>query len=131
MNIQDLKKKFLLDDAQVQQHLDALVDKVRPFCAIDATGNVHFEPGTRTLKTRDKVFLALAARYIGAKLQIGNAETAEVADLKSWLGIPDNQLRARCNELLKESYIASGERGSFSVLPHRIEMYVDSLARVN
>ena len=66
MSIEEIKKKFIIDDDALKTRLGPIATKALQHCVLDAKGNVHFNDPKLT--PRQKLRLTLAARAIGAQM---------------------------------------------------------------
>lgn len=126
MNIDDLKKKFIVDDDILKTRLETIVDKAVKHCIIDKKGNVHFNDSK--LKSREKMKLTLAARALAAQMDDKISSNVTVDELVASTGLPKDQVRARAAELVKAKVAHSPKAGVYAALPHRVEALVDSIA---
>ena len=60
MSIEEIKKKFIVDDDALKTRLEAIAVKALERCVLDTKGNVHFS--NKKLTPREKLRLTLAAR---------------------------------------------------------------------
>jgi hypothetical protein len=113
----------------VKERLEPLVTTALDHCVVADNGTVHVT--SRQLGPKDKIRLVLAARSLAAQLSDDISSDVSVRDLALSTGIPENQIRARANELLKERFATSARRGFYVANPHRIEPFLNSLPRQN
>jgi hypothetical protein len=92
MSIEDIRKKFIVDDDALKSRLEAIAAKALQLCVLDRKGNVHFS--NSKLTPRERLRLTLAARAIGAQLDDKLKAEVSVDDLSANTGLPKNQVRA-------------------------------------
>ncbi len=127
MSIEDLKKKFIVDDDALKGRLEEIATKALQFCVLDRKGNVHFN--NSKLGPREKLRLTLAARTIASQLDETVSAEVSVADLVSNSGLPKDQVYARAAELVKDKSVTSPKKGFYKAVPHKVEALLDSVAK--
>jgi len=126
MELEELKKKFLVDEGTLKANLEPILSKVLKHCVCDKKGQVHILG--RGLSGRNQTMMILAARAIASQLDEKISARVSIEDLTAYTGLPRNQVRARCKELLDSRFAVSPERGSYQAVFHRIEAFLDSLS---
>jgi len=127
MSIEELRSKFIVSDDVLKARIEALVEKALNHCLVAEDGLVHIMD--KALPAKDKIKLVLVARALAAQLDEKFDSNVSVDDLVRSLGIEPNQLRARANEIVKERFARSIERGVYAANPHRIEGFLESLSQ--
>ena len=127
MQRDELKRKFIIDENELKARLDTLVAKATRHCRIDNKGRVYFEK--KKLTGKDKIKLALAARAIASELDSKFSPDITISELAQYVGLPENQVRARCTEIVAEHYADSPARGVFRAVFGKIEMTLDSISQ--
>jgi len=127
MSKEELKRKFIVSIDVLKERLEPLVTKALDHCVVADNGTVHVT--SKHLGPKDRIRLVLAARSLAAQLTDDMSPEVSVRDLVSSTGIPENQIRARANELVKERFATSAKRGLYVANPHRIEPFLGSLSR--
>jgi hypothetical protein len=127
MSIEELKKKFIVDDDALKTRLEAITTKALELCSVDKKGNIHFN--NKKLTPREKLRLTLAARAIGAQLDNTVKSEVSVQELSANSGLPDAQVSARAAELVKERLATSPKRGFYEAVPHKVEALIDSVSK--
>lgn len=127
MSIEELKKKFIVDDDALKSRLEAIATKALEHCVVDKKGNVHFN--NPKLTPREKLRLTLAARAVAAQMDETLKSEVSVAELSANSGLPEDQVRARAAELTKERLVSSPKRGFYAAVPHKVEALIDSLSK--
>lgn len=127
MSLEDLKRRFILEQDVLKSRLEAVVEKALPYCVTDQGGQVRL--AAEGLPSKDQVMLVLAARTIASQLDPGISAEVNVAEISKFAGLPDNQVRARGNELIKARLAESTKPGVYKAVAHKVEGFLDSLAR--
>jgi hypothetical protein len=125
MNIEDLKKKFIVDDDVLKTRLEDIVEKALIHCKIDKKGQVLIT--NSKLSTKDRLCLVLSARAIAAQLDPSISADVTVTDIGTYLGLPTNQVRARGNDAIKAKFAEAPAPGIYRAVPHKIETFLDSI----
>jgi hypothetical protein len=126
MGIEELKREFLVDEDVLKVRLEPLVRKALQHGKIDKQGQVLIT--NESLSAKDRIMFALAARAIGTELEPAISASVSAAELVKYTGLPANQVRARCTELVESRLVESPERGVYRVVPHKIEAFLDGLS---
>lgn len=127
MSIEELKKKFIVDDDALKSRLEAIATKAVEQCAVDKKGNVHFN--NPKLNPREKLRLTLAARAIASQLDSTISGEVSVAELSANSGLPKDQVYARAAELVKQKSVISPKKGFYAAVAHKVESLIDSVAK--
>ena len=127
MSIEELKKKFIVDDDVLRNRLEAIATKALAHCVVDKKGAVHFN--NPKLSAKEKVQLTLAARAIASQMDSGVSADVSVAELSENCGIPQNQVYARAADLINEKSATAPKKGYYAAVPHRVEVLLDSIAK--
>ena len=126
MGIEELKKKFIVDQDVLKARLEPIVAKALKYCLIDKNGQVLITQAK--MPGRDQVMLVLSARAIASQLESKIAAETNVAEIAKYTGLPENQIRARGKELIEKKFAESPKPGIYCALSHKIESFLDSLA---
>jgi hypothetical protein len=125
MNIEELKKQFIVDEDVLKARLEPIVAKALAHCRLDKNGQVLItDPG---LSGKEQVKLALAARAIGSQMDSGISADVSVAEISKFTGLPGNQVRARGKDAIEDRFAQSPKTGVYRALPHKVEAFLDSL----
>lgn len=127
MNKEELRKRFIVGLDVLKERLEPLVTTALDYCVVAENGTVHIT--SKQLGPKDKIRLVLAARALAAQLSEEMSPEVSVRELAVSTGIPENQIRARANELLRERFATSNRRGFYVASSHRIEPFLESLPR--
>lgn len=126
MSLDELKKKFIVDQDVLRARLEPVVEKALKYCLIDKNGQVHITQGK--MAGRDQVMLVLTARAIASQLESQISAEINVGDISKYTGLPENQVRARGKDLIEGKFVESPRPGVYRAFPHKIETFLDSLA---
>jgi hypothetical protein len=129
MTLEELKKQFVVDEDALRARLEPVVEKALRHCRIDKAGQVQIF--NRRLSTKDQVKLTLAARAIGAQLDSQISAGVTIAHIAKFTGLPENQIRARANDAIKDKFAESPEAGVFRAISNKIEPFLDGIAVVD
>jgi hypothetical protein len=127
MNIEELKKQFIVDDDVLRTRLEPIVAKALAHCRIDKKGQVLIT--SPKLSAGEQVRLTLAARAIGSQMDPALSADVTVPEISKFTGLPANQVRARGNEAIKDKFAESPKAGVYRAMPHKIEPFIDGLSR--
>lgn len=127
MSIEDLKKKFIVDDDVLKNRLEEIATKALQLCVLDKRGNVHFN--NSKLSPREKLRVTLAARAIASQLDETVSDEVSVSELATNSGLPKDQVYARAAELVKDKSVTSPKKGFYKAVPHKVEALLDSVTK--
>jgi hypothetical protein len=127
MSIEELKKKFIVDDDVLKNRLEAIATKALAHCVVDKKGTVHFNDPKLTAK--EKLKLTLAARAIASQMAPGMRAEVSVGELSDNCGIPKDQVYARAADLINEKSATSPKKGYYTAVPHKVEALLDSIGK--
>lgn len=125
MSLEELKRKFILDDAEVKRNLESVVEEALQYCFVDKGGRVHVKD--QNLPGKIRVQLALAARAIAGQLDSTFSPEMTVEEIGEAAGLPANQARARLSQLVDEHFAESASRGRYSANVHRVTRFFEGL----
>jgi hypothetical protein len=125
MTKEELKRKFIVGADALKDRIEELVTKALVHCVVGENGIVHVS--SKSLSTKDRIKLVLTARSLAAQLTDNLAAEVSVSELVVSTGLPENQVRARANDLVKERFANSSKRGVYIANAHKIEAFLDSL----
>lgn len=125
MNIEDLRKQFIVDEDVLKSRLEALVGKALKHCRTDSQGQVLIM--SRSLSGRDQLKLVLAARAIAAQLDSSISPDVSVSEIGRYTGLPANQIRARGKEAVEDKFAEATGRGRYRAVPYKLEAFLDGL----
>jgi hypothetical protein len=126
MNIEELRKQFIVDEDVLKVRLEPLVASALRHCRIDKNGQVLAT--SSNLSGRDQVKLVLAARAVAAQLDENIRAEVTVAEIEKYTGLPGNQVRARGKECIEEKFATSSGAGVYRAIPHKIEVFLENLS---
>jgi hypothetical protein len=126
MNIEELKKQFIVEGDVLKERLEPLVSQALKHCRIDKSGQVLITDPQ--LSGRDQVKLVLAARAIAAQFDDNIRPEVSVVEIGKCTGLPANQIRARGKESIEDKFAESSAAGVYRAIPHKIEAFLDNLS---
>jgi hypothetical protein len=127
VNIEELKRQFIVDDDVLKARLEPIVVKALAHCRIDKKGQVLIT--NDNLSGGEKIRLTLAARAIGSQMDPAVPADVTVGEITKFTGLPANQVRARGKDAIKEKFAESSKAGTYRAMPHKIEAFLDGLSR--
>lgn len=125
MSLEELKRKFIVDEDTLRTKLEALVHKASTHCVVDTKGGIHIN--NSNLKGRDRLKLALAARALAARLDDRISAEVSVPELVTATGLPANQVRARATEIVEGHFAETVTKGVYRANAHRVEQFITEL----
>jgi hypothetical protein len=125
MSIEELKRQFLVDGDVLKMRLEPIVSKALRHCKTDRNGQVLIS--NNNLSSKQQVILILAARAVASQLDSTISAEVTVAEIHRYTGLPENQVRARGNEAIKDKFAESPKPGSYRAVAHKIEVFIDGL----
>lgn len=125
MTLDELRQRFIVDEATVKKDLEALVSRVLVHARVDTKGRVLLN--NPKLPGITKVKLSLAARTIASQLEASFVPTMSVEEVAEATGLPANQARARLSQAVEEGFAETPERGAYRAKAHRIVGFLDDL----
>lgn len=126
MDLEKLREEFFVSTDLAEEDLAHLIQVMRPFCAVDRSGNV--EVRRDGLSARQQIKLVLAARLVAHKLSESISEELDADDLSECTGLPKNQTAARAKECVDEGFAKRGARGSYKACPGRLKGFFRELS---
>jgi hypothetical protein len=129
MELEQLKKQFLVDEEALTAKLEPILAEALKYCVCDKKGHVLIL--TRGLSGRNQTMMVLAARAIASQLDSKISPQVSVEEIVAFTGLPRNQVRARGKELLESRFAVSPARGVYQAVFHRVEAFLDSLSQAS
>jgi hypothetical protein len=126
MSIDDLRKKFLVDEDLDEERLGALITKLLPICVVDKKGVVRIKRSG--LPGRALVKIVLVARLVAHKLDESIPDELDAASLAANTGMPKNQVAARAKEVADEGFADRTVRGNYRARLWKVGTFLDELA---
>src|SRR5579863_7259998 len=102
MNIEELKKQFIVDEDVLKARLEPIVVKALAHCRIDKNGQVLIT--NAKLSGKQQVWLTLAARAIGSQMDSTISPQVSVVEISKFTGLPANQVRARGKDAIENKF---------------------------
>jgi hypothetical protein len=129
MSLDELRDKFIVDEDVLKARLESIIEKALKHCVVDRNGQVHVD--SADLSARDRIMLVLAARAIASQLEAGIAAEVTVGEISKFTALPENQVRARGKELIKDKLVESTRPGVYAAIAFKVEKFLDSLPARN
>jgi len=126
MKIDELKRKFIVDEDLLKAHLEPLVEKALLHCKIDQTGRVLIT--NSELSGREQVMITLVARALAHQLDTQISEEVSTQEICNITTLPENQVRARVNDLIKTKLAQSPKPGVYKAAAYKIEAFLDEIS---
>lgn len=131
-SLEELRKNFIMDEDAEQLNVERLIERLSKFCKIDINGYLFVNDKSiiQKLTIKDKIMLALSARFLANKLQekLGQTPTisAEVSseELTKFFSDKKEVIQARAKELKDDGKILVKERGSYAIYPFQIDDFI-------
>jgi len=126
MDKDELKKKFIVGAEVLRDRIETLVEKALKHCVVGENGTVHIS--SKGMGAKNQIKVVLTARSLASQLTNDISATVTIDDLVASTGLPENQIRARANELVKEHFATSPQKGIYLANAHKVEPFLDSLS---
>lgn len=127
MTKEELRKKFIVGTDVLKARIEDVATKALEHCVVGEDGTVHIE--TKALPAKSQIKLVLAARSVASQLDDSLSADVNVSELARSTGLPENQIRARATDAVKERFATSRKQGVYAANPHKIEAFLDSLKK--
>ena len=124
--LNELKRTFIIDaKSYAKERIPVMVKRLLPFCRITPEGTVYFTRKDLTHKNRIK--LALTARFLGSKLDDNIPPYATGDELAKIIGMPNANTNARISEALADGEIMREQKNKYAVIPAYIEKILEKI----
>lgn len=123
MNIEELKKQFIVDDDVLKTRLEPIVTKALAHCRIDKNGQVLIT--NKNLSGKEQVKLVLAARAIASQMDSSISPEVGADEISRFTGLPANQVRARVKDAIEDRFAQSPKAGVYRALSYKVEGLLD------
>jgi hypothetical protein len=125
--MEDIKKKFIVDENLEQKKIESYVNRLLPFCKITTKGAIQVEDKVSTALKRVKI--ALVGRFLANKLEPSIAAEMTAEELATCLSIPKDQIYARVKDLRKSNFLTKPDKNKYRVNPLVIGKFLDELEK--
>jgi hypothetical protein len=125
--LEELKKKFMVEENLEGKKLEDFVKRILPFCKITKDGEVIIEIEKPT--TTEKVKLALVAKKLASHLDSNISPETNFDTLSKSLDIPRDQVKARLKELTDEKFALRVDRGKYKANPLKIGKFLSDIEK--
>jgi len=123
--MEELKKKFIVEERLEERILSKYVERILPFCKISRDGGIIIE--NSRIITLEKIKLSLAARFLANYLENNIPAEISIAEISSSLSIPKDQVAARLKELKDTKFALSVSKGVYRVNPLQIGRFLNEM----
>jgi hypothetical protein len=123
----DLKKRFIVDDDLEKQKTESYVERLLPFCKVTKNGNIILDDKVTT--SLDKVKTALVGRFLANKIEPSIPAEVTAEELSKNLDIPKDQIYARLKDLKKAKVAVNSQKGGYEAKPLEIGKVLDELEK--
>lgn len=123
--MEDLKKKFIVEENLEEKKLVGYVERILPFCKISKSGGIILEMHEAT--ALEKVKLALVARFLANHLEGSISPEVNPEELSRNLDIPKDQVYARLKELKDDRFAVTSDKGIYRVNTFEIGKFLDEI----
>jgi len=123
-NRKEILSKMVVDEEAV---FERLVDKASRIFKIDKQGKIVFLVPESSLSTRERVAMALLARYFAKELELVNSDAVSYRDVAAMLDMARTAVGARLSELRREGIAESVGRGEWRVSILGVQRLLDEM----
>ncbi len=134
-NIEELKKRLFRDEDAEKANLTEIVDEyTEKLGNVDLNGHPLLKPEIiNSLPRKDLLKAQITGRTVASLLEKDIPEEIDVQEIIKWNTheIPDNQVIARINDLVKEGFLIRKKRGVFKGRIYQIRIWLKNLRLKN
>jgi hypothetical protein len=127
--MEELKKKFIVEEKLDEKRIADYVKRILPFCKISKDGLVIIE--IKGVTSLQQVKLALVARFLANYMD--NTIPTEISnhELSTSLNIPEDQISARLKDLREDRFAIPVRKGVNQANPLQIERFIVELEGIH
>ena len=125
--MEELRKKFIVEENLEAKKLAEYVERALPFCKISKNGEVIIEVEKAT--STEKVKLALVAKMLASHIESNISSETNFDDLSKSLGIPRDQIKARLKELKDKKFALRVGEGKYKANPLEIGKFLSEMEK--
>ena len=112
-DLEDLEREFIVSEQYEQDYLKSIMTRFIGL-GIRVTQNGRVIAKLSGLSQRERIFLVVAARYVGNRLQDSIPAEVSLAEVVEMAGIPRRKAAtSRMSELSKEGFVESSRKGRY------------------
>jgi len=111
MGLEELKRKFIVDEEEEKKRIEGLLQRILRFARVTKEGFVYFE--RKNLSQIDRVALVIAARYLGGLLEESISQEVNLEEITIMTGVSKRVASARVADLSKEGLVDNVSRGRY------------------
>jgi len=130
-NIEELKKRLFRDEDAEKANLTEIVDEyTKKLGNVDLKGHPIIKPEILNSLTRKDLLKAqITGRTVASLIEKNITEDIGIKEIIKWNihEIPENQVIARVNDLVKEGFLIRKKRGVFKGRIYQIKMWLKNL----
>ena len=120
----EVLEKMLINEEAV---FERLVDKANRVFKVDRSGNIIWMVPASKLTDKQKVAMAVLARYFAAELELAESEIITNAQVANLLGMHSMSVGARLAELRNENIVHQDGKGKHRVSLVAVERVLDEI----
>jgi len=123
-NRKEILSKMVVDEEAV---FERLVDRASRIFKIDKQGNIVFLVAESSLSTRERIAMALLARYFARELEFLDSDAVSYRDLAAMVEMAPTTVGARLSELRREGIAESVGRGEWRISILGVQRLLDQM----
>lgn len=135
--LEKIEGEFILSHDAEKEDYAKLIRRMMKYAKVDQEGYVIIDETAKDVPMKDKILLILTTRYLANKLQekLGkeNAIKGEMSadDLEHIMRAKKDVIQARIKELRDDNKVKSEKAGIYSIAPHYLKTFLDTLDKNN
>ncbi len=127
-NLEELKNKWIIDEkAFDEKKIAQYVKRLMKYCKITKTGEIDLTELGEKFSLKDKIKLTLVARFIANKLDKSINPSLSAQELSYFFMVDKMQVSARLKEIKDEKLSIREKKGTYRVIPTKIEKILKEL----
>ncbi len=127
-DLEELKNKWVIDEkAFDEKKIAQYVKRLMRYCKITKTGEVDLTELGDKFTLKDKIKLALVARFIASKLDESIKPFLSAREISNFFMVDKMQVSARLKEIRDEKLSIREKKGIYRVIPTKIEKILKEL----
>ncbi|RLI82989.1 hypothetical protein DRP07_04215 [Archaeoglobales archaeon] len=127
-DIEELKNKWIIDEKVFDERKIAqYVNRLMKYCRITKAGEIDLTEVGEKFTLKDKIKLALVARFIASKLEESISPSLSAQEISNFFVADKMQVSARLKEIKDERLSIREKKGTYRVIPTKIEKILKEL----
>ena len=127
-DLEELKNKWIIDEKSFdEKKIAQYVKRLMRYCKITKTGEVDLTGLGDKFTLKDKIKLALVARFIASKLDESIKPFLSAREISNFFMVDKIQVSARLKEIKDEKLSIREKKGTYRVIPTKIEKILKEL----